>query len=72
MVLCQGGIHNMCDKCTNLSELKKTYKKNLKDNENLLDNLIRAASDNNEFDNRTKLEYYRLQVLNRMKKVKDK
>jgi DNA-binding transcriptional regulator PaaX len=57
----------MCDKCTNLSELKKAYKKNLKDNENLLDNLIRAASDNNEFDNRRELEYYRLEVLQRMK-----
>ena len=37
-------------------------------NEELIDLLIRAASDNNEFDNRTELEYYRLQVLNRMKK----
>lgn len=41
-------------------------------NEELLALLIRAANDNNEFDNRTELEYYRLQVLNRMKKVKDK
>lgn len=38
-------------------------------NEELLDLLIRAANDNNEFDNRSDLEYYRLQVLNRMKKL---
>ena len=37
-------------------------------NEELLDLLIRAASDNNEFDNRRDLEYYRLLVLKRMKK----
>ena len=41
-------------------------------NEELLDLLIRAANDNNEFDNRSELEYYRLQVLNRMKKQRDK
>jgi hypothetical protein len=41
-------------------------------NEKLLDLLIRAAGDNNQFDNRAELEYYHLQVLNRMKKVKDK
>lgn len=40
-------------------------------NEELLDLLIRAANDNNEFDNRTELEYYRLQVLNRMKKQRE-
>ena len=37
-------------------------------NEELLQLLIRAASANNEFDNRSELEYYRLQVLSRMKK----
>jgi len=41
-------------------------------NEQLLDLLIRAAGNNNEFDNRRELEYYSLQVLSRMKKIKDK
>ena len=41
-------------------------------NEELVNLLIRAANDNNEFDNRSDLEYYRLQGLNRMKKQKDK
>ena len=36
-------------------------------NEELLQLLIRAASDNNEFDNRRELEYYRTEVLQRMK-----
>jgi hypothetical protein len=36
-------------------------------NEELLDLLIRAAGNNNEFDNRRELEYYRLEVLQRMK-----
>ena len=40
-------------------------------NEELIDLLIRAANDNNEFDNRSELEYYRLQVLNRMKKQRE-
>lgn len=40
-------------------------------NEELLHLLIRAANDNNEFDNRRDLEYYRLQVLNRMKKQRE-
>ena len=37
-------------------------------NEELLNLLIRASSDNNEFDNRDKVEYYRQEVLKRMKK----
>lgn len=37
-------------------------------NEQLLDDLIHAASQNNEFDNRRELEYYRALVLKRMKK----
>ena len=40
-------------------------------NEELIDLLIRAANDNNEFDNRSELEYYHLQVLNRMKKQRE-
>lgn len=44
--------------------------KNEMSNEELLDLLIRAANDNNEFDNRSDLEYYRLQVLSRMKITK--
>lgn len=39
-------------------------------NEDLLDLLIIAASKNNEFDNKKELEYYRLLVLKRMKKVR--
>ncbi len=37
-------------------------------NEQLLDDLIRAAGDNNEFDNRNELVYLREQVLKRMKR----
>ena len=36
-------------------------------NENLVDNLIRAASDNNEFDNRKEIEMLRKEVLKRMR-----
>lgn len=39
-------------------------------NEELLDLLIIAASKNNQFDNRKELDYYRLLVLKRMKKVR--
>jgi hypothetical protein len=35
--------------------------------EQLLDELISAAGDNNEFDNRSKLEYLRKEVLKRMR-----
>ena len=38
-------------------------------NEQLLDDLISAASDNNEFDNRSELEYLRGEVLRRMKRI---
>ncbi len=41
-------------------------------NEELLDLLIRAAGNNNEFDNRRELEYYRLEVLQRMKNERKK
>lgn len=41
-------------------------------NEELLDLLIRAAGNNNEFDNRTELEYYRVEVLKRMKNERKK
>ena len=41
-------------------------------NQELLDLLIRAASDNNEFDNRRELEYYRTEVLQRMKNERKK
>ena len=37
-------------------------------NEDLVDFLIRASSDNNEFDNREELEYYKQAVLKRMKR----
>ena len=39
-----------------------------KSNEQLLDDLIRASSDNNEFDNRDRVEYLRGEVLKRMKR----
>ena len=38
-------------------------------NEQLLDLLIRAAGNNNEFDNRQQVEYYKVEVLQRMKNV---
>ena len=41
-------------------------------NEQLLDDLISAASDNNEFDNRSELEYLRGEVLRRMKRIEKK
>ena len=41
-------------------------------NQELLDLLIRAASDNNEFDSRRELEYYRAEVLQRMKNERKK
>lgn len=41
-------------------------------NEELLDLLIRAAENNNEFDNRREVEYYRLEVLQRMKNERKK
>ena len=37
-------------------------------NEQLLDDLIRASADNNEFDNRDRVEYLRGEVLKRMKR----
>lgn len=48
-----------------MSDKNKDY---VGSNEQLLDDLIHAASQNNEFDNRRELEYYRALVLKRMKK----
>jgi hypothetical protein len=47
--------------------MKEEYNKMQKTNENLLDNLIRAASDNNEFDNRREVEMLRKEILKRMR-----
>lgn len=48
--------------------MKTTYNTN----EELIDALIRAASDNNEFNNEDKIEAYRDAVLKRMKKHRSK
>ena len=61
----------MCDKCLVRAKLKEEYNKGMQTrketNENLVDNLIRAANDNNEFDNRRELEILRKAVLKRMR-----
>ena len=61
-------VKKMCDKCLIRAKLKEQYNKTIKSsNENLLDELIRAASNNNEYDNRSELNLLREQVLKRMK-----
>jgi len=60
----------MCDRCLRIAKMKEDYNKmqtREQINENLVDNLIRAASDNNEFDNRKEIEMLRKEVLKRMR-----
>ena len=52
-----------------LADARKGKEKSNKNllNENLVDNLIRAANDNNEFDNRQEIKMLRELILKRMK-----
>lgn len=47
---------------------KESSGSNVVSNERLLDELIRAAGQNNEFDNGAEVDYYRRLVLERIKK----
>lgn len=59
---------SFCTRCNTyvLGQHEKTCDFRSKCNEELLDSLISAAGQNNEFDNREEVEYYRRQVLERM------
>lgn len=60
----------MCDRCFRIAKMKEDYNKmqtREQTNENLVDNLIRAASDNNEFDNRQEIKMLRELILKRMR-----
>ena len=58
----------MCDRCLRIAKMKEDYNKMSKQtNEELLDNLIRAASENNEYDNRSVVQRLREEVLKRMR-----
>ena len=58
----------MCDRCLRIAKMKEDYNKMKKQtNENLLDELIREAGYNNEYDNWKTVQRLREEVLKRMR-----
>jgi len=57
----------MCDKCVNMVKLKEEHNKKSKQNEQLVDELIRESGYNNEYDNRNVVQRLREEILKRMR-----
>ena len=58
----------ICDRCLRIAKMKEDYNKMKKQtNENLLDELIREAGYNNEYDNWKTVQRLREEVLKRMR-----